>query len=121
MLACYEILEHLPYGNFHKVISEIFRVSKSYAILSTPDARRVYRFNVQIPKFGEVKRLIALPRFRKFIHKFNGEHYWGIGKSGYSLNKITNDIQKSTFKIEKTYRVFEHPYHMSFMLRKIIR
>jgi len=58
---------------------------------------------LRILKVGEVKWLIPLPRLRKPAHNFDGEHYREIGKTGYSLNKIVNDI-------EKTYRVFEHPY-----------
>ena len=52
------------------------------------------------------------------MNKFDGEHYWEIGKAEYPLNKTIGDIQKSGFKIEKTYRVFEHPYHRFFILRK---
>jgi len=52
------------------------------------------------------------------MNKFDGEHYWEIGKIDYSLNKIVNDIQNTGFKIEKTYRVFENPYHRFFILRK---
>ncbi len=118
VVACYEVLEHIEYKDFNKALSEIFRVSRAYAILSLPDVNRVYRLNVQIPKIGEVKWLIPLPRLRKPAHNFDGEHYWEIGKAGYSLSKIINEIQKAGFKIEKTYRVFENPYHRFFILRK---
>lgn len=49
VVVCYELLEHLPYDNFYKAISEIFRVCNSYTLLSLPDINRVYRFDVQIP------------------------------------------------------------------------
>lgn len=119
VIICYEILEHLPYKDFNMSLSEIYRVSKSHAIFSIPDVTKVYRFNIQIPKIGEIKRLIPLFRLRNPVHKFYGEHYWEIGKAGYPFSKITKDIQKSGFKIEKTYRVFENPYHRFFILRKI--
>lgn len=118
LIACFEILEHLPYERFHKAISDIFRVSKSYAILSLPDINRAYRFNVQIPKIGEIKKLLPLPRLRQPFHKFDGEHYWEIGEKGYPLNRVTNDIKNVGFKIVKTYRVFENPYHRFFILKK---
>ena len=118
VVACYEILEHLPYEDFSKALSEIFRVSKSYAILSLPDAGRVYRIYIQIPKIGIFKKLISLPRIQNPIHKFDGEHYWEIGKAGYSLSKITKDIKEAGFKILKTYRIFENPYHRFFVLKK---
>lgn len=118
VVACYEVLEHLPYENFSRALSEIFRVSNSYAILSLPDVSRVYRLYVHIPKMGVFKRLIPLPRIKSPIHKFDGEHYWEIGKAGYPLNRIIKDIQKAGFKIEKTYRIFENPNHRFFIARK---
>jgi len=55
VVACYEVLEHLPYENFKKAIREIFRISNSYAILSLPDASRVYSLYVQVPKSENLK------------------------------------------------------------------
>ena len=118
LIACYEMLEHIEYKNINKALSEIFRVSKSYAILSLPDASRVYRVYLQIPKIGVFKRLISLPRLKNPIHKFDGEHYWEIGKAGYPLSKITKDIERAGFDIIKTYRIFENPYHRFFILKK---
>ena len=117
VVTCYEVLEHLPYKDVSKALSEIYRVSNSHVILSIPDINRVYRLNVQIPKIGEIKRLIPFPSLEKPIHYFNGEHCWEIGKASYSLNRIIEDIKKAEFKIEKTYRVFEMPYHRFFILK----
>jgi len=118
VVACYELLEHLPYQNFKKAISEISRVSRSCALLSLPDTNRVYRLYVQIPKIGEFKKLISFPSLRKPVHHFDGQHYWEIGKASYSLKTILNDINKAGFNIERTYRVFEMPYHRFFVLKK---
>ena len=52
------------------------------------------------------------------MNNFDGEHYWEIGKAGYPLSKIINEIQKVGFRVEKTYRVFENPYHRFLLLRK---
>ena len=41
-----------------------------------------------------------------------------IGKTGYSLKRIMNDIENSGFHILKTYRVFEWYYHRFFILKK---
>jgi len=118
VVDCYELLEHLPFENFHKALSEIFRVSESYAVLSLPDASSVYRVYIHFPKVGVFKKLIPLPWLKRPIHNFDGEHYWEIGKAGYPLSRIINNIQKSGFKIEENYRVFEHPYHRFFILKK---
>lgn len=118
VVVCFEVLEHLPYNHFNRAVSEIFRISNSYAILSLPDVQRAYRIDAQFPKIGEIKKLIHIPRLRKLIHIFDGEHYWEIGKANYPLSKIIKDIQIAGFRIEKTYRAFENPYHRFFILEK---
>ena len=55
------------------------------------------------------------------MNNYTGEHYWEIGKAGYPLKRIIKEIQAVGFKIDKTYRVFEHPYHRFFMIKKTIR
>lgn len=119
VVSSYELLEHLPYESFYKAISEIFRVSKSYSVLSLPDKNRVCRLYIQIHKVVIFKKLLPLPPISVPIHKFDGEHCWEIGEAGCPLSKITKDIQRAGFKIEKTYRIFENPYHRFFILKKM--
>lgn len=118
VVSCCEVLEHLPYENFKNALSEILRVTSDYMILSLPDTNRAYYLHIQIPKIGTFERLILLPRIKNPIHKFDGEHYWEIGKKNYSLYKIIRDIKETGFKIKKTYRVFENPYYRFFILSK---
>jgi len=118
VVTCYEVLEHLPYDDVPKALGEIHRVSSRYAVLSLPDSTRAYRLNIQIPKVGELKILIPLPRLEVPKHVFNGEHYWEIGKAGYALRRVMSDMVKAGFRIIKTYRVFENPYHRFFVLEK---
>ena len=118
VVAGYELLEHLPYEDVPKALAEMSRVSKEYIILSLPSANRVYRVYIHIPKVGEIKKLVPLPRMKKPIHRFDGEHYWEIGKAGYPLKRIVDDMQNEGLKLERTYRVYENPYHRFFILRK---
>ena len=118
VVACYEVLEHLPYDDVPRALSEIHRVSSRYAVLSLPDSTRAYRLDIQIPKVGELKILIPLPRLKVPKHEFDGEHYWEIGKAGYALRRVVGDMVKAGFRIIKTYRVFENPYHRFFVLEK---
>ena len=110
--ASFELLEHLSCEG------EIHRVSSRYAVLSLPDSTRAYRLDIQIPKLGELEILIPLPRLKAPKHVFNGEHYWEIGKAGYALRRVMGDMFKAGFRIIKTYRVFENPYHRFFVLEK---
>ena len=126
VVACYEVLEHLPYENFKNAVSEIFRVSKSFAILSLPDASRVYPIYIPTIEIGmknkfkiELKtKLIPIPRLKTPKPDINGEHYWEIGQTGYSLNKINDEIGNVGFEVIETYRIFEMPYHRFFIIKK---
>lgn len=119
-VACYEVLEHLPYSEFTEALKEIRRVSREHIVLSLPDVTTVYRFNIELPKIKAIKKLIPHPFHRPTQHTFDGEHYWEIGKTGYPLERIELDIRKSALNIVKTYRIFEFYYHRVFLLRKII-
>jgi SAM-dependent methyltransferase len=118
VVACFELLEHLPYERFPTVLREIHRVSKKHTVLSLPDASWVYRLYIQMPKIGELKELISLPQLKAPKHEFDGQHYWEIGKAGFHLRRILKDMERAGFCIIKTYRVFEIPYHRFFLLAK---
>jgi len=119
VVACCEVLEHLPYSNFRESLKEIHRVSRKHVVLSLPDVTTVYRINVELPRIKPIKKLVPHPFHRSPQHTFDGEHYWEIGKTDYPLKKIESDIEKSKFKILRTYRVFEFYYHRFFVLEKL--
>lgn len=118
-VGCFEVLEHLPYEDFHKALSEIRRVCSGQAVLSVPDHTPVYRLDVELPLFGEIKRLLPHPFPRLEPHVFDGTHYWVIGKEQYPLARIEADIAGAGFKILKTYRVFEFYGHRFFVLQRL--
>lgn len=116
VVLCAQVLEHLPYDNFNQALFEIKRVAKKGAVISLPHFGPAIRFLFKFPLFPEIKFMIKLPYPKK--HIFKGEHYWEIGKSGYSLKKIKKDIEKCGFAIKKDYVVFENPLHHFFILKK---
>ena len=118
LVVCFEVLEHLPYKDYRKALSEIHRVSSKHAVLSLPDSTRAYRFNILLPKIRELKILMPLPRLKPWKHEFDGEHYWVIGKAEYPLRRVIGGMQSTGFEIKKTYRVFEIAYHRFFILAK---
>ena len=48
---------------------------------------------------------------------FDGQHYWEIGKRGFSRGKIRAHIAKH-FDIVREYVPFGNQYHRFFVLRK---
>ena len=111
-----EVLEHLPYNEFNKALSEIKRVAKIGAVISLPHFGPAIRFFLKIPFLSELRFILKLPYPIK--HQFKGQHYLEIGKRCYSLKKIKKEIAKSGLFIEKDYIVFENPLHHFFVLKK---
>ena len=118
VVTCYQVLEHLPYENFTAVIAELSRVSRCHVILSLPDSTTVYRVNIELPRIKPLKKLIRHPFPRTTPLPHDSSHHWEIGKNQYPLKRILGDIERSNFRIIKTYRVFEFHYHRFFILSK---
>jgi SAM-dependent methyltransferase len=119
VVACFEVLEHLPYSTFLPTLRELHRVSRKYLLLSLPDSSPSYPLYLYVPRMGELKTLVNLPILKAKKHEFDGQHYWEIGKTCYSFKKIVSDLVKAGFVVERCFRVFEVPYHRFFILKKI--
>lgn len=118
VVACFEVLEHIPYKFFLPALQEMHRVSRANAVLSLPDSTGAYPFWLRLGPFRDIRWLISIPRLRPPRHKFDGWHYWEIGKRGFRLKRVVADVQRAGFAMKKTYRVFEHPYHRFLVLTK---
>ncbi|MBN2424626.1 MAG: methyltransferase domain-containing protein [Calditrichaceae bacterium] len=120
LIACFEVLEHLPYDQSISILKNMKNISKKHVIISIPDSTPFFRVGFILPIIGKYEKV--LPKFYRTNklpkHKFDGEHYWEIGKKDYHLNKIVNDIKSIGFNIYSTYRMFENPYHRYFSLFK---
>lgn len=116
VVLCAQVLEHLPYDDFAKALSEIKKVAKNGAVISLPHFGPVIKFCLKIPFLPSFRFMVKLPYPKK--HVFKGEHYWEMGKRGYPLRKIKAEIKKSGFIIKRSYILFENPLHHFFVLKK---
>ena len=122
-VLAYEVLEHIPWEEVPAALKELQRVSKKYVLLSVPYSCAAFELTVYFPL---IKRLLNKPFvdliflrlpyfFRKM--KFDGEHYWEMGKKGFSLRAVRN-LLKQHFTILKEVRPILKPIHYFFVLRK---
>lgn len=117
-----EVLEHLPFEDFEKALSELHRVTKNKVILSIPYSCAYFEMivNVSIPFFRKlIPFSVRLPYFfRKIeINEKNQEHYWEMGRKNYSKRKIRG-ILKKYFNLEKEFQPILNSYHYFFQLNK---
>lgn len=113
-----EILEHVPWEELPKAISEIHRISKKYAVITLPHSGYTFSFSWKAPLLPQQRWIFKLPHFWK-KHVFSGEHYWEMGKRGFPVRRIKNLLWSSGFKILKSKTDPEDPAHWAFLLEKI--
>lgn len=114
-VCIFEVLEHLPFEDFEKAVSELLRVSNNKVLISLPHFGPPVKFLLKIPLLPEIKLTFKIPWKRK--HTWNGEHYFEIGKAGFPLSLIKEKLSKKA-KIVREYVPFENQYHHFFVLKK---
>lgn len=111
-IVCCQVLEHIEFKFFDSVLEqfrEILEINGTL-ILSLPQGGCRYLWaDVNFP-LVHLKKVWVLPKMFLKPYVFNGEHYWEIGYKGTS-RKIIVSVIKKYFCIQKSYTVFENPYH----------
>lgn len=97
-----EVLEHLPFEEFGKALRELKRVSRGTVIVTLPapflGVASLWNWPRLKPRGLFLGIPLALP------HRFDGEHYWELGKWGYGMRKIERHIRKSGLRLVRTFR-----------------
>ncbi|MFA5381540.1 MAG: class I SAM-dependent methyltransferase [Candidatus Micrarchaeia archaeon] len=123
ILAC-EILEHIPWFDVDKALSELSRVSKKYVIIAIPFSTIYLSFNIKFPRLEKIFKksflgfCVYLPLFKKSPN--TKEHYWEMGLRDYPKSKVLSTIKKH-FIILEEYRNSLNPYHYFFILEKKVQ
>ena len=123
IVYAYQVLEHLPFEDFEIALSELYRVSKKYVVISLPVSATNFEFILKFPLLNKIFHknyfdlFFRIPYFfRK--HKFDGQHYWELGSKGCSFNNVRKKLNKK-FKILKELRPVLNSYHYFFVLEKL--
>ena len=113
IVCAFEVLEHIPFDRFETVLIELARVSKGRLLISVPHFGPPVKFSLKLPFIPEVKLAWKIPW--PVAHVFNGQHYWEIGKKGYSIGHVRNILRKR-FDILQDFLPYENQYHHFFVL-----
>jgi SAM-dependent methyltransferase len=117
VVACFQVLEHLPFDLFVPVLKEIHRVTNSHAILSLPDVRPYVHCSFHLPLLGDHSLFLELPR--RFSRRTNNpQHYWEVNARGYTVPKILDMMRQADFTPVKTFRLKPFRHHRMFVLQK---
>jgi len=115
MVCAFEVLEHLPFEDFEKAVSELARVAKNFVAISLPHFNHPVKFSLKVPLIPEIKVLLQIPHPKR--HEFDGQHYWEIGKGGFPASRIRSVLRKFG-TVEREFVPFESPAHHFFIVRK---
>jgi len=112
-----EILEHIRYEDVAVAVGHIFRVCRKGAVISVPHAGWTFALEWKLPLLPRMSVCVKLPHFFK-THHFNGEHYWELGKRGYSRRRLRQIITNAGFVIAESRIHADDPAHVFFRLIK---
>lgn len=122
IIAC-EILEHLPWDDIPKTMSELYRVTSKYVIISLPFTSLYFEAAIKFPMYNKVLKKYCLDLFFRLpLAIFGGHskrHKWEIGLRGYPLRKIRKELKRK-FGILKEVRPLLQPNNYFFVLQKKI-
>ncbi len=118
-ITAFEVLEHLPLEKIPSALKELHRVCTKNIIISIPyNTINIYgKFKI-IPFVKPTYFLWRIIELFWIRHKFDGQHYWEMGKKGVSRKKIRTLIRSSGLKIIKEFTPEMNPYHYFFVLEK---
>ncbi len=121
VMAC-EIIEHIPWKDIPKALSELQRVSKKNVLISIPYSSAGFELILRVPRTHKITKkgffsfFFRIPYFFMKM-RFDGYHYWEMGRKNYSIKKIRRTFRKY-FKIIKEVRPALDHYHHFFVLKK---
>ena len=122
VVAAFQILEHIPFDELDKALSELSRVSKKYAVISVPYKSTGFEFVLMIPFMRTLFKKDFLDFHIRWPLKFHGfeksgQHYWEIDSKDFKLKKVRKELEKH-FTIKKEFSPALNKFHHFFILEK---
>lgn len=122
LVVASEVLEHLPWNDVYRALQELHRISSKYVIISLPFSAARFEMLVSFPLMNKIigreylRLYVRIPYF--FLSKkFDGQHYWEMGRKHYSSSRIRK-VLKKYFTIIREIKPAMDLYHHFFILEK---
>ena len=121
IMAC-QVLEHIPFYDFEKVVEDLSRITKKYAIVSLPSRSTGVELLLKVPFIQTIFKKKFFDLSLQFPVKFPGfkesdQHYWEIDFWTTKASKVEK-VFKKYFIIKKTFRPPLNKYHRFYILEK---
>lgn len=116
VVCAFQVLEHIPFENFEDALLELKRITKKHVFIDIPQHGFHLMLSFKFPLIRYFSWHYVIPRLFS-QHKFDGQHYWEIGKKGYSPKKIRKIILKN-FNIIEEFSIFSNPRERFYLLEK---
>ncbi len=117
LVLCAEVLEHIPFEDVPKALLELGRVSKRWVLITVPHSGYVFSGILKLPLLPWTYLGWKLPHFWK-RHTFQGEHYWELGKRGWSRRRLKRALVAAGFTIRRSLIPTDDPAHAFYLCEK---
>lgn len=97
-----EVLEHLPFDDFGTALQQLARIAERAVVVTLPAPFLGIAALLNLPGLRPRAMHVGVPYAVR--HRFNGEHYWELGKAGYGLATVKKQIEASGLRIVRAFR-----------------
>lgn len=111
-VCAFQVLEHLPYADFERVLPHLARIARNHVILSVPHWGYFMELRV---RFWRARWNAVFSRKWTRPHQwiFDGEHYWELGTKNYPVSKVRRTLEQH-FDVRRAYFCPDNSYHYFF-------
>ncbi|MFC2162262.1 class I SAM-dependent methyltransferase [Candidatus Altiarchaeota archaeon] len=121
VVLCSQVLEHLPWEEVEKALSELHRVSRKHVIVSIPYSSLRFQF---LFRFPYISKFFNRQYFNFFYRlplpikgRFSPDHPWEMGRKGYPGRKVRSMLEENFQIVREVTPVLTH-HHLFFVLEK---
>lgn len=111
-----EVLEHVPFDDFGTALGELYRITRSHVIMTLPCPLVGCSIGLNVCGVAPMFLSFGARFWTKPV--FDGQHYWELGRRGYSKGRIRDAIRSVGFEITGEHRPGLSVYTYCFVLSK---